>query len=1012
MSTTRILSLAGGELAPALQSRVDLSKYQTGLKTMRNTFVQKSGGSANRPGTQFVGEAGQASTATRLIEFIFNNDQSYILSFEDQKIRFIQDGAYITEGVINVTGAGITQDPQCDVTAGSHGYLTGDLVIMTGVVGMTELNGRYFIVDKVNANRFKLKTANGVYIDSTGFGAWVSGGTIHRVYTLASPYLAADLFKLQYAQNADVMTIAHTNYSPRELARLGATNWTLSTIAIEPDAGVPTLVAANYRTTGRTTNTSSTLGELIKTNNLNVGMHVTGSGIPANTTIAAITDATTVDLSNTATISAQGVAITFTAKTGSNSYYYLVTSVDQDSREESLAGYSSSVLRFVDSVQNTSPVKVAMTAIHGYSTGDWVRISGTLSPEVNDREFQITVTSSTEYTLNDLFTATAAATGGSAIRISALASAVAAPTPTEQIPISWSSLNFNGTRGQENNVYRLQNGVFGFIGVAHGTDFSDIGYTPDTTGTPPLPRNPINAGPAFYPATVAYLQQRLVFAGSNADPETVNASRIGKYHNFSTSSPLQDDDAVTFTMASRRVNQVKHLIDIGRALVFTTAGEWMIQGDSAGALTPSQVNLKQLSYNGSGDLSPLVANGNALYVQARGSIVRDLSYDYRVDSYNGNDLTVFASHLFEGHTIVDWAYQQVPHSIIWAVRSDGTLLGLTYLREHEIWAWHRHDFDGALIESVAVVPEGNEDVLYAVLLRTDSVGNDVRYIERLSSRSVLDIVDSVFMDSAITYDGRNTDETVEMALAAGTAGGSPIVLTCTQSYFSTSDVGTQFQLTSPTGDVVRFTVTGYTSATQVTGHPNRTVPDSFAFATFSTWARMISTVQNLWHLEQRQISVLGDGFVVASPNNPSIQSVTVVNGQAVLDRAYAVVHAGIPYTSDLETLDIDSAQGETLSDKKKLISAVTLHLEKTRGVFVGPKPPVDDSADALQNLYEMKIRQYEGYDEPTDLLTGVATINIRPEWNSNGRVFIRQVDPLPISVLSISPAGVIIQGGQ
>lgn len=940
MSTIRILSLAAGEIAPAIQSRVDLSKYQTGLKTMRNSFVQKSGGSANRPGTQFVGPSGQAGV-TRLIEFIFNNDQSYILSFEDQKIRFIQDGSYITLSAKTITA--VTQASQGVVTSAAHGYSNGDLILITGVGGMGQLNYRYFVVSDVAANTFKLKTTNGVYINTTLYAAYTSGGSAFKVYTLASPYLAADLFEIQYTQNADVMTLVHPSYVPRELARTAATSWALSTFGFIERGKVPTAVAA-------------------------------------------------------------------TGTAGASPNSYMVTSIDSLTGEESVAGLSVAPRNIV-SITAANPIVVTTSGAHGFPSGAKVRLEDTGMTQVNDREFQITNASGTTFELVGEVGTTYTASGaiGFVSRLDATALIYNEGTAALPITISW-NVSGNGTQAfNKYYVYKSIGGAYGFIGVGFGNSFKDIGYFPDTLSNPPVSRNPF-ASPVQYPAAVAYVQQRLAMGGSSDAPESVDLSRIGSFHNFRVNSPVEADDAISMTMNGRRVNDIKFLIDVGKLLIFTTGGEFLAGGDSGGTLTPSDIGLKQISYNGSGAVRPLVVNGNALYIQGRGSIVRDLSYDYRVDSYNGNDLTVFASHLFEGYTIVDWAYQQTPNSIIWAARSDGTLLGLTYLREHEIWAWHRHDFDGAYVESVAVVPEGDEDALYAVMLRSDSAGNDVRYIERLSSRFVDDIADSVFMDSAITYDGRNTGAQT-MTLAAGTAGGSPIALTSSTSYFSASDVGDSIHITGADGEIIRFTITAYNSATVVHGHPNRTVPASIAAHALTTWSRAISTVFNLWHLEGLQVSVLGDGQVVASPNNPKYGTVTVSNGQVILDQPYSVIHAGVPYLSDLQTLDIDQAQGETLSDKKKLISAVTLSLEKTRGVWVGAKPPTDDTVDALEGLDELKIRESEGYDEPVDLLTGTALINIRPEWNSNGRVFIRQTEPLPISVLSISPAGVIIQGG-
>jgi len=566
--------------------------------------------------------------------------------------------------------------------------------------------------------------------------------------------------------------------------------------------------------------------------------------------------------------------------------------------------------------------------------------------------------------------------------------------------IGWDAV----TGAQEYNVYKLQNGVYGFIGVAGGVTFVDNGIAADTTTTPPSSRNPFNAT-GDYPGTVAYFQQRRMFARTDNNPEKVWSTRSGQFNNLTTSSPLQDDDAVTFTLVGRQVNEVKHLLDLGTLLSLTSGGEWVIQGDGAGVLKPTDINAKQQSYNGSSSVRPLIIGGNALYIQARGSIVRDLGFEFQTDSYRGNDLTIFSAHLIDGFTIVDWAYQQIPNSIVWAVRNDGVLLGLTYVREQQVFAWHRHDTDG-FVERVCVIPEGTEDSVYLVIKRTIG-GATKRYIEKFNSRHQDDVKDFVLMDSALSYDGRNTNTSHTMTLSGGTTWvyTDTLTLTANFSFFSASDVGNEIQLTGSDGTLIRFSITGYTSATVVTGKANKDVPVVMRSTAISNWTKAVDQVGGLWHLEGKEVSVFGDGFVVASPNNDSYETVTITNGIATLDRPYGVIHVGLPYISDIESLDLDTAQSETISDKKKMVSKLTIFVESSRGIFAGTKPPTDDDVDPLENLYELKIRTDEEYDDSVALKTGVVDINLKPEWNSNGRVFIRQVDPLPLAVLAIAPAG-------
>jgi hypothetical protein len=332
---------------------------------------------------------------------------------------------------------------------------------------------------------------------------------------------------------------------------------------------------------------------------------------------------------------------------------------------------------------------------------------------------------------------------------------VSDPTPADPIAIGWSAVS----GATEYRVFKdaYGNGVYGYIGTSTGLSFNDVGLLPDFTQTPPLARS-LFAGAGDYPSTVGYYQQRRLFASSTNNPEHVWASRIGFHANFSVRSPLQDDDAVTFRLASRGAQDVRWLIDLKRLLVITGRGEWKIQGDGeGGALIPSAINPDRQGYTGARKVRPAVLGQTVLFVQARGTRVRDLSFDQEIGGVGSRDLTVYSRHLFKRKTIDRMALAQTPDAVLWCVRSDGTLLGLTYQREADVLAWHRHDTgDGDLFEDVAVVPEGDEDAVYVVVKRTIN-GATKRYIERFASREIDSVADDAwFVDSGLEYDGAAT----------------------------------------------------------------------------------------------------------------------------------------------------------------------------------------------------------------------------------------------------------------
>jgi hypothetical protein len=216
-------NFTAGELTPKLAGQVDFKKYNNGVEILENMTVFPQGGATRRYGTKFVAEVKDSSKITRLIPFEFNIEQSYILEFGDQYIRFFKDNGQITNATKNITN--ITQANPAVVTVASHGYTNGTDVWINSVGGMTELNGRRFRIANVTTNTFELSG-----VDSTSYTTYTSGGTVASVYEIASPFTESMLYDIQFTQSADVMYIVQETLEPRKLSRTGHTSWTLSTV--------------------------------------------------------------------------------------------------------------------------------------------------------------------------------------------------------------------------------------------------------------------------------------------------------------------------------------------------------------------------------------------------------------------------------------------------------------------------------------------------------------------------------------------------------------------------------------------------------------------------------------------------------------------------------------------------------------------------------------------------------------------------------------------------------------
>lgn len=314
--------------------------------------------------------------------------------------------------------------------------------------------------------------------------------------------------------------------------------------------------------------------------------------------------------------------------------------------------------------------------------------------------------------------------------------------------VSWNAV----ADAEEYIVYRERGGSYGYIGYTDGTSFTDDNISANLELSP-VQAADIFGGSGDWPSVVTLHQQRLLFAASTNEPETVWGSRIGDYQNFTKSRVTRDNERLEIVMSGEQLNRVRALLPLRDLVAFTARSEISISGPDGGLPATNPI-LDPSGRAGGWTVQPLIVDDTAIFIDRTGRTVRDLRYAFEQDGYAGNELTIFAQHYFEGKTIAAWAYAQSPYSVIWVVLDDGTLLSLTYKREHQVWAWCDHDVGGA-VEDVAVIPEGGEDAVYFIVRRTID-GSSVRYIERLHSRMFETADDAFFVDCGVTYSGSAT----------------------------------------------------------------------------------------------------------------------------------------------------------------------------------------------------------------------------------------------------------------
>ena len=225
-------------------------------------------------------------------------------------------------------------------------------------------------------------------------------------------------------------------------------------------------------------------------------------------------------------------------------------------------------------------------------------------------------------------------------------------------------------------VYKDARGYYAWIGSADSTTFIDDNIEGDDSTGPKNNRDPFN-GAGKYPGAVGIYQQRLVFGRSNNEPQTVWCSETGSFDSMAVAQPLRKDSAITATVDSKQMNEIRHFIPLRDMLMLTSGAEFkMSAGSQASAISPMDISFDIQSYWGVSDVPPIVSGTSIVMAQNSGRVVRDLHYTLTEDGYAGDVVSILAEHLLNS-PIADWAYQQSPFSTIWICLESGKLLTFT-----------------------------------------------------------------------------------------------------------------------------------------------------------------------------------------------------------------------------------------------------------------------------------------------------------------------------------------------
>ena len=563
--------------------------------------------------------------------------------------------------------------------------------------------------------------------------------------------------------------------------------------------------------------------------------------------------------------------------------------------------------------------------------------------------------------------------------------------------ITWNRV----TGASRYRVYKEQAGLFGFIGERdHDSSNNPSTYSivdnniaPDFSVTPPR-YDTVFSGTNNFPSAVSYFEQRRVFAGTNNEPQNIFMTRSGTESDMSFKLPIRDDDRIKFKVAAREANRIKHIVPLTQLLFMTEAAEWRVTSVNSDAITPTSIAVKPQSYVGANDTQPVVVNNSMVYIASRGGHARELGYSWQSNGFITGDLSIRAPHLFDNLDVVDMTLAKAPLPIVWMISTNGKLIGLTYVPEQQVGAWHQHDTDGSF-ESVAAVAEGNVDAVYCVVKRTIN-GATKRYIERMGTREYATQRDSFFVDSGRSYIGTNTNTAKTVTITSGGAytKGSIVTLEFPNSFSvfksnstpnNTTDINYAIVLIEGT-ETYRCDIVSISDDHTATVRLDRDLPNSLQNTAVSTYEIAERTLLGLTHLIGKTVNILTDG--AAHPTR-----VVDSNGGIVLNRASSVIHVGLPYVSDLQTLPLALQIEAGGQGRVKNINHAYLRVFESSGIFAGPTE---------NKLVEAKQRTTEPYGSPPNLKTEDIKLMLTPTWQETGQIFIRQTDPLPLTVVGIT----------
>lgn len=735
MAVTRVtqFSYNSGEIGGLMYGRADDSKYSSGLAQCQNALITPQGPLRNRAGFMYVTEVPN-NKRMRLIPFTYSAEQTMVVGITAGKIYF---------------------------------YSNGQVLMKDG-----------------------------------------------SPYSIDAPWREEDIFDIHYTQNADIMTLVHPSYPPQELRRYSMTDWRMVTVSLITSLTPPTNVTATRISSADNDPNANKYTQSYVVTSLNEDRtEESERSVVASVSANLYATGTTVQISWQTVAGAKYYRV---YKLQGGIYGYIGETMETSIIDDNIAPETGQTPPYLDDVFQVNAGitnveilnggsgyangnRVSRVLDHGRGSSDvyWGNLGGhgwnelslpfpmngysfgsihcdgvidlegsgtgaTVSYSTNADEFgwqtilkSVTLTNDGGYGYVNPVVQFRWTSGTS----DKLMATFQVYTQVEEVPISLNIVDSTGRGGEIG--FSIENGSFTDAWVKS----AGSGYTDPEVEVISLNGSGAqfkltigNAGD--YPAAVGYFEQRRIFAGSRLRPQQIWMTATGTENNMTYHLPLQDTDRISFAVAAKDMNMIRHIVPLQQLIALTSAAEWRVSPLNSDAITPDSISVRPQSYIGASNVQPQMVNNNVLYAAARGGHVRELAYNYTAGGYITGDISIRASHLFaETDPITEMALTKSPDPILWCVKNSGIMLGLVYVPEQQIGAWVQYKTDGSF-EAATVVQEGTEDFLYVVVNRTID-GVRKRFVERQQSRLDSSMGSGLFLDCAAQF--RFTEATKEIS---------------------------------------------------------------------------------------------------------------------------------------------------------------------------------------------------------------------------------------------------------